>query len=155
MRALAIGIGNPLRRDDGVAHRVLELLLQHAPGLETRPVLQLTPELAEDISGSGIVVFIDGAAGAGAVSIEVLGESPPVCTLTHICTPAEIVVLSKVLFGFAGQAFQCRIPADDLSAGIGLSRQADTLAAEAARALETLLRSNGRFDPGVVGGALV
>ncbi len=42
MPAIVIAIGNPLRRDDGVAHHV-----RITPGVETRTVLQLTPEMAQ------------------------------------------------------------------------------------------------------------
>ena len=44
--ALVIAIGNTLRRDDGVAHHVSDLLNVH-PDVETRAVLQLTPEMAD------------------------------------------------------------------------------------------------------------
>jgi Ni,Fe-hydrogenase maturation factor len=140
MRTFLIATGNTLRRDDGIAHHVLDLV-RPTPGTRTRALLQLTPELAHDIAGCDAVIFIDADAGASVPSIEPLDQSPAPPAVTHISTPAEIVWLSRALFGFAGQAFLCRIPAEDLSCGEGLSRRTTMLAAEAARELEVLLRS--------------
>jgi hypothetical protein len=47
-RTLAIASGNTLRRDDGVAHYVLDLL----DGVDKRAVLQLSPEMAQEIGAS-------------------------------------------------------------------------------------------------------
>lgn len=107
--------------------------------MESRALLQLTPEVAEDIAGYDAVIFIDADAGAADLSIEALEEwsSPPL--LTHFSTPAEIVELSRALFGFAGRAILCRIPVADLSSGEGLSRPARALAARAAGQLEILI----------------
>ena len=60
--ALVIGIGNPLRSDDGVGWRVVEALLAHAPArIDGKTVHQLTPELAEALQGIERVAFIDAA----------------------------------------------------------------------------------------------
>jgi hydrogenase maturation protease len=143
MRALVIAQGNPLRRDDGVAHRVLESL-KPACDVESRAVMQLTPEVAGDIAPYDTVIFIDADVCVGTLSIEPLDHSdsdpavsPP--ALTHVTNAAEIVRLSRTLFGFGGSAFLCRIPVDDLSLGEGLSSRATALAAEASGKLEAVL----------------
>lgn len=138
MRALLISLGNRLRRDDGVAHAVAELL--GATDFESRALLQLTPEIAEDIAGYDAVIFLDADARAAEPSIHTLDESASVSALTHASSPKEIVGLSRTLFGFAGQALLCRIPVDDLSCGEGLSHRAREHAASAARKLKILLR---------------
>ena len=138
MRALLIATGNRLRRDDGVAHTVLERL-GPARDVQSLALLQLTPEVAEDIAGYDTVVFIDADAGAADLSLEPLDRLPSPSALTHVARPAEIVELSKALFGFTGRAFLCRIPVEDLSSGEGLSRRASALAAPATRKLEDLL----------------
>lgn len=136
--ALLITLGNPLRRDDGVAHTVPDCLFC-ADEVESCPLLQLTPEVADDIAGYDIVVFIDADAGAVDLSIEPIEQPPPAPALTHVSRPAEIVELSRALFGFSGQAFLCRIPVDDFSAGEKLSRRASALAVQAAKKLDILL----------------
>jgi hydrogenase maturation protease len=132
---LLIAVGNPLRGDDGVAHRVLELLGPEVAAemeVETRSVLQLTPELAAEMAGFESVVFLDAAVDSRSVTIR---EVPGLCgpaSLTHVSRPSEIVALATKVFGFKGRALQCRIPVDHLDAGEGLSAQAESFAREAA-----------------------
>ena len=138
MRALLIAVGNRLRRDDGVAHAVLEGL-SSANDVESRAFLQLTPEVAEDIAGYDPVIFIDSDAGLAELSLEPLDQLPSPPALTHVSRPAEIVELSTALLGFAGRIFLCRIPVDDLTVGEGLTRRASELVAQAVEELEILL----------------
>jgi len=133
MRTLVIAIGNPLRRDDGVAHHVLI-----PPGADRRSVLQLTPEIAEEIAGFDSVVFLDGDVTAKEVRIESVDSLPSASTLTHVARPAEIVALARALFGFTGRACTCRIPVSDLSEGEGLSPRTETFARQASRAVAGL-----------------
>ena len=124
MQALILAVGNALRRDDGAAHFVLSRL-GSAPAVQTRALLQLTPELAEEIADFDVILFIDADASVPAVTLEPLDPSPAEApSFTHVSRPAEIVALSRALYGFAGRAFLCRIPVDDLSAGEGLSHRA-------------------------------
>src|SRR5262245_21857677 len=58
-RALLIGYGNSLRGDDGVGPQVVALCGREILEVETLVVQQLTPELAEPISRSSAVVFVD------------------------------------------------------------------------------------------------
>lgn len=62
-RPLLIGIGNPLRGDDGVGWRLVEELERtggdREPSAHRRVVHQLTPELATDLAASSRVLFID------------------------------------------------------------------------------------------------
>jgi hydrogenase maturation protease len=132
MRTLLIALGNSLRGDDGVAHRVLELL---GARVEARSVMQLTPELAAEIAGFDTVVFLDAAAGIQTVTMEDVPEPTAAATLTHVSRPAEIVALSTALFGFRGRALECRIPVADFTAGQQLSPLAEHFANEAAQLL--------------------
>ncbi len=127
---ILIAIGNTLRRDDGVAHRVLQLLGPDTAG-ESRSVLQLTPEMAEEIAPYRTVVFLDADAAAPELSIDDIPAAPLQPPLTHIVGPAEIVALSRTLFGFTGRALLCRLPASNLSHGEGLSPVAEAAAAQA------------------------
>ena len=122
-------------------------LLRPRPGLSSKAVLQLTPELAQDLSEFDAVVFIDADVGANAVEIEPCGESRSHPALTHRTEPSSIVVLARQLFAFQGQAFLCRIPAEDFSSGVGLSERAEDAAAEAARRLEDLVSCGGHILP--------
>lgn len=133
MRTLVIAIGNPLRRDDGVAHHVLI-----PPDADRRAVLQLTPEMAGEIAGYDSVVFVDADVDAKQVEMEPVDTvvAPP--ALTHVSRPPEIVALARALFGFTGRAYACRIPVCDLSEGEGLSPRTATFAQQASRAVAGL-----------------
>jgi len=135
-RTLLIACGNPLRRDDGLASEALRFLAQ-APDRELRPVRQLTPELAEEAARFDRVVFLDADTSASRVTIEKLDVSMR-SALTHFTTPAEIVALARGLFGFAGEALLCRIPARDFSPGEAPNPNALRFAQQAAHEIENL-----------------
>ena len=137
MRALLIALGNPLRRDDGVAQAVLKLPI--APETESRALFQLTPEVAAELAGFDPVIFIDADASAADVIIEAVNEQSSIGAFTHFASPSEVVALSRSLFGFAGQAFLCRIPANDFSLGEGSGRRAESFVRLAAERLRDLL----------------
>jgi hydrogenase maturation protease len=132
-RSLVIAIGNPLRRDDGVAHHV-----PAPPGALMRSMLQLTPEVAEEIAPFALVVFVDASVTAGVPHLEPVAECPE-SSLTHTCSPGAIVALARALFGFAGRAYVCHVPIADLSPGEGLSPLAQQLAARAAGEIEHIM----------------
>src|SRR4051794_39172723 len=57
---LIIGIGNPLRSDDGLGWKVAEQLVQDLrPGQVILTVHQLTPELVQWMANANLVVLID------------------------------------------------------------------------------------------------
>ena len=106
--ALVIGYGNSLRSDDGAGPRVAELLAQ----TDDVAVLirhQLVPELADDLRGRDVVVFVDAAATLppGAVVSRPLAASqsaePP--GLTHHVSPAALLLLAERLYGARPRAF--------------------------------------------------
>jgi hydrogenase maturation protease len=138
VRTLCIAVGNPLRGDDGVANRVLDLL-EPIVGVAFLRAQQLVPELSEAIAHARSLLFIDVDVNPGGPYIEPvvpreLGRAP----LTHAMTAAEIVALAKRIFGFDGDAFVCHVPGVDFDPGQGLSAEAE---ANAQRATELI----GRF----------
>ncbi len=57
---LVIGYGNELRGDDGIGpHVVSELAALELPGVLTRIVHQLLPELAAELADTCLVIFVD------------------------------------------------------------------------------------------------
>jgi Ni,Fe-hydrogenase maturation factor len=127
MNTLAISIGNRLRGDDAVAH----IIAAQLNGIPTREVHQLTPEIAPDLAGLDLVIFIDADIEAKVPTIDPL--PPPAATrLTHVLTPAEVVHLARTLYNFTGQAYLCRVPASHFDreglSPAGRSAAAQTLA---------------------------
>ncbi len=134
MPAIVIAIGNPLRRDDGVAQRV-----RVSPGVETRAVLQLTPEVAAEIAPYSTVVFVDADVNAQQVRMEPVDAAHAPSALTHVSRSSEIVALARTLFGFSGRAYICRIPVSDLSEGEGISESSQRFARQAGAEIDNLL----------------
>jgi len=67
--SLVIGIGNPLRGDDGIGWRLAALLPARA-GLAVRCSQQLTPELAEELAAVERVLFLDAWLGSDGPGVE-------------------------------------------------------------------------------------
>jgi Ni,Fe-hydrogenase maturation factor len=144
--ALVIAIGNTLRRDDGIAHHVSGLLTARTD-VETRAVLQLTPEMAHEITRYDTVVFMDADVSAEQLLVEPVDAKPSLSGLTHVSRPSEIVALARALFGFSGEAFLCRIPMSDLSEGERLSWRTKRLAVSAARSVLAILAPGRHAKP--------
>ncbi|RLE31149.1 hypothetical protein DRJ54_01095, partial [Candidatus Acetothermia bacterium] len=64
MKALVVGFGHPLRRDDGVGLWVAQRL-SDLPGVEVIAAQALAPELVPKIATADLVVFVDARMGAG------------------------------------------------------------------------------------------
>jgi Ni,Fe-hydrogenase maturation factor len=147
MKVLCIAIGNSLRGDDGVAHRIAAGI-EPCEDVSVRGVLQLTPELALDVADAGTVIFIDADIDAKEAVIEPIdngeiGGAP----LVHSMRPAEVVWLARRLYGFTGQAYLCRVPVESFE-GEALT---ETAKVGAVGALALLAAVHGK-DPYVPGG---
>lgn len=138
---LIIGIGNPLRRDDGVAERVLELL-GPVPRARTLVCHQLLPELAEDVAAADRVIFVDADLEPGAPRLEPLETAAaPVSLVGHSLSPAQLLALASALYGFQGTAWLCRVPGVDFGDGAGLSPVAEANARQAVVLLRGFIAS--------------
>ncbi|MBP7693473.1 MAG: hydrogenase maturation protease [Anaerolineales bacterium] len=105
---LIIGFGNPLRGDDGLGWRAAERLsAADRPGRRVITCQQLTPDLAEPLSQTGRVVFIDAAVDGepGQIKIHSLTPAPPEPgAFSHQLTPAGLLSLAALWYGGAPQA---------------------------------------------------
>src|SRR5215467_11951832 len=98
IQTLIIGIGNPLRSDDGLGWVVAERLSRNCdPGCHIHTVHQLTPELAQEMSAAHLVVMIDASlvGEPGELRIRRLSLSAqPNVFGTHTSTPEELAALT-------------------------------------------------------------
>jgi len=133
--SLLVAIGNTLRGDDAAAHRLADLVAA-GPDLRVVRVLQLTPELAPDLAGMAHVIFADADAQADAATLEPLGDDGHEPALTHSLSPAALIGMAQRLYGFAGTADLCRLPARDFAIGAPLSAIADLGIQEAAKLIQ-------------------
>jgi hydrogenase maturation protease len=130
---LLVAIGNTLRRDDGAAHRVLELLELPA-GVQTLSCHQLTPEMSEEIGAADTVVFIDADVNPGPAQLEPIEPGAGLNPLGgHFLRPQELLAIARRLFAFRGEACLCHVPGADFADGVGLSPMAEANSRAAAQ----------------------
>ncbi len=141
MRALIVAIGNRLRADDGVAHRVADLL-QPNPGVTLRRVHQLAPELAAEMQDADTVIFLDADPAVEGPSVErIEGSVETAGSLSHSMTPETLVTLASRLYGFHGEARICRLYARDFSPSTEISPEAASQLEKAAQLVQQLLEA--------------
>jgi hydrogenase maturation protease len=140
---LLVAIGNTLRRDDGAAHRVLELLELPAE-VEAISCHQLTPELSEEIGSVDTVVFIDADVNPGLAQLEPIESGACLNPLGgHFLRPQELLAIAQRLFAFQGKALLCHVPGEDFGEGEGLSPVAEANAHVAAKLVQRLIHCTG------------
>ncbi len=146
VRTLVLGYGSSLRRDDAlgvmVAHEVEALGLS---GVEVLTMTQLVPELAERLSQSQRVVFVDARAAKLNQGVEVQqfessdNDSARGLGWTHVASIELLLYMSERIYGHRPQAWLVSVPAFDLGFGEGLSEPAMAgFAAAVARVRELL-----------------
>jgi hydrogenase maturation protease len=140
--ALVIGYGNGLRSDDGAGTSVARLLATP----DDVAVLvrdQLVPELAADLQGRAVVVFVDAATtlGPGTVAVRRLTTSEAAETprLTHHFGPAALLLLAERLYGARPCAFLVTIGAASFALGEDLSPEVAAALPEAAAVVRRLI----------------
>jgi len=102
---LIIGIGNPLRGDDGLGWEVAEQLSRDCDmGCDIQTVYQLTPELAQWMAAVNLVVMIDASheGEPGELHIRPLPlplSAQPSAVGAHYTTPEELAALTLAVYG--------------------------------------------------------
>jgi hydrogenase maturation protease len=123
-RVLVIGIGNPLRSDDGLGWAAAEQLSAGSDeDLQVVKVHQLTPELAEAISGVDLAIFVDaGAHGTPCtLTCEPVSASDADLRFSHDVTPATLIQLAKTLYRKAPMAYLVCVAGKSFEHGESLS----------------------------------
>lgn len=119
---LIVGYGNVDRMDDGLAWHVLATLVGALGGplpitpddpllipggrADCRFMLQLTPELAEDLARYQRVCFVDAHTGDLPAETQLVAVTPSFTAspFTHHLTPATVLALAQALYGHAPEA---------------------------------------------------
>ncbi len=132
--ALLIGIGNPLRGDDGVGWHLVEGL-----GLQCH---QLTPELAEAVAAAERLLIVDAwlAPPRSRCLLRPLVASGGWERETHRVAPARLLAMAEQLFDRSVPADELLVPAFDFSWGECFSPQLRRRLPEARRLLRGWLR---------------
>jgi len=140
MNWLVIGIGNTLRRDDGLGPWLAEQIAAwRLPAVTTCSVHQLTPELIDAIAKHERVLFLDACTSSGGSLTEV-EPSTGANRLGHALSPADILSLTDCLASRRPRAWLAAIPGSEFGFGEGLSTEAVRRGGEALINIGKLLR---------------
>jgi hydrogenase maturation protease len=118
---LIIGMGNPLRRDDGIGPHITAIIERWGlPGVMTRAVIGLTPELAADVGEARRVIFVDARLAVDdsercEVKSLIAGSHP--ATLGHALDTGALLALAGYAYNRWPPALCVTVPAFDLSLG--------------------------------------
>jgi hydrogenase maturation protease len=99
-KPLIIGVGNPLREDDGMGPRALQLVCgKLAPGTaDMLECYQLTPELAAPLAESALTVLLDAAVDQPPGSVRTRRVDPgELRTWSHQLSPSELLGLAQAV----------------------------------------------------------
>jgi hydrogenase maturation protease len=149
---LIIGYGNTLRGDDGVgihAARELERQYHDDPEIEIIACQQLTPELADDISRSELVIFLDAAVTDEPGTVEtrpILPSNAPIGFMHHL-DPASLVSAAEQLYGEVPNAVSVTLTGWSFDTGSRLSREAKLRLPELVRQAREVVTAHRRQLP--------
>ena len=139
---LVIGFGNPLRRDDGIGPAVAEALAGLGlPGVRVRVVHQLTPELAADLSGVRLAVFVDAQLGGDPLTTTRLTGDVAEPVMTHAVDPRTLLALARAVYGRGPEAWLVTAAGADFGFGDCLSAAGRENAQAACTWIDRLMRA--------------
>jgi hydrogenase maturation protease len=137
---LVIGVGSLVRSDDAVGRVVAEQVAALAlPGVEVASVHQLTPEVAAQVAGRRLVVFVDAAVDATELTVTPLATDASGRLVTHHLGAAGLLRRAADLGWAPDAAALVRVPASDLGIGTELSAAAAALVDPAVAQVRTLV----------------
>jgi len=119
---LVIGVGSQLRRDDAAGRRVAEqVAMAELPGVEVRSLQQLTPELAVDLAGRALAIFVDASVEVTELTVAELDGPAGSGSMSHHLDPPTLLALAERLEAGPDRAVVVHVPVQDLGLGTRLS----------------------------------
>jgi hydrogenase maturation protease len=142
-QVLVVGVGNPLREDDGVGWRLAAALAQE--GAEVCTCHQLLPELALALSQVDLVLFADARAGEppGQVLLQALeaGEAPG---YSHHLGAPGLLAWTRTLYGRCPRAWLLSVAGAAFGYREGLSPAVEAALPEALKQARALLQHGAK-----------
>jgi len=123
-RVLIVGVGNPLRSDDGlgwhVAQELSRELLENTRVIATQ---QLTPEISEMASHAEVVLFVDAAQSGepGTLKCNQVVPASAYGRHSHDLSPATVLKLAEELYGRCPRGYVITVAAQSFADGDTLS----------------------------------
>lgn len=140
---LIIGMGNPIRSDDGLGAYICSALEHKGlPKVTTQVVQQLDPAMIEDLFHYDAIVIVDAAISGDDVHFHPLPESEEAFSTSHHVNAALLRDLAKKIYGKEIRFYLCAVRGEDFGIGDGLSGTAQKNAGKAITTLTGWLQSS-------------
>ncbi|MDJ0751932.1 MAG: hydrogenase maturation protease [Ardenticatenaceae bacterium] len=150
-----IGIGNPLRGDDGVGWVVADRLRSEPKmaGVKIVTCHQLLPEMAADLNQVETVIFVDAAAGgaAGETAVSLVKEDNTELVSTHHLSPAALLAYTELLYGQLPTAYLVTVGGASFDLGESLSPEVAAQLPTVLQAVKKLLPDHSLTSSGIGG----
>ncbi len=144
-KTVVIGIGNPLRGDDGAGWAVVEALAAVAAGWGITAVAthQLLPELLDDLHTARAVIFVDASVNGepGSVAVTAVQPSPDGPASSHQIGPAVLLAMGVELYGRMPPAHLITITGQDFGFHEQLTPAVQPAIAEAVCQIEKIIQA--------------
>jgi hydrogenase maturation protease len=139
---LILGYGNTLRSDDGAGYHIAAVVESwNLAQVRSLAVHQLTPDLADAIAQSEIVIFVDAATTVAELAIESLPAHAAESFTGHYANPSSLLRLAETLYHHSPNAYRILIPAVDFEFGEAFSAVTQTAVTLALTKLKQWLSS--------------
>jgi hydrogenase maturation protease len=151
-RILLIGIGNEMRRDDGVGVRLVERLHErhvHA-NCSYVTVHQLLPEMVTLLRGVDLAVFVDAAVDVlpGDMDCQkVQAQHEKRSRLVHVLSVASLLSLCHQYYGVSPRSLLVRVGGYDFGFGETLSQQLESRLPILVQQIETQITQEIESEP--------
>jgi hydrogenase maturation protease len=142
MTTLVVGVGNPLRSDDGVGPFVAgEVTKLNLPGVEVRVMQQLNVELADELAHYEAIVVVDASEGGDPIRFlkMELGEESARPSSHHL-DPSTLMALAKKIYKKDPQLYLLSIRAENLELGETLSENVSNRARSAVLLIDAFVK---------------
>ncbi|MFZ0733485.1 MAG: hydrogenase maturation protease [Candidatus Sulfotelmatobacter sp.] len=152
-RVLILAYGNSLRSDDGVAWHIADALAgkYSTEQVEIFALHQLGPELAETISRSECIIFVDAAAGPGLpgeIQVKELSANPSIPSdppgFCHALSPSHVLALAAQLYSARSRAFSATVVGENFDHGESLSEPVKAAIPALVARIDDLVRKTGQ-----------
>ncbi len=139
---LVIGVGNPLRQDDGLGFHVVAALREAGVPADLLHVPELGPDLAERVAAADKVVFLDASSEgpAGEMRCQAVGPAAELTPASRGLSPAMLLLYAQRLHGRAPQAVTVSVGGESFGVGDQLSARLQELLPKVLRCVLCILQ---------------
>lgn len=119
-----IGVGNPLRSDDGLgSHLARKIAQRDFPGVKVVEAMQLDLEVLEDARDYARILVIDASSVGDGVVLEKIVGIPGEAQVasSHHLSPQLLVAMAKTVYGRHLELFVCSIRGQNFEIGESFS----------------------------------